>query len=66
VLGETTQGDDDVTLQTQWQHVDDDIVHQSDIQFHRADDGWKMVVPVVLVDRAAAYLTRGATKPSGK
>jgi RNA polymerase sigma factor (sigma-70 family) len=66
VLGETTQSDDDVTLQTQWQHVDDDIVHQSDIQFHRADDGWKMVVPVVLVDRAAAYLTRGAAKPLGK
>jgi len=58
VLGETAQGADDVTLHTQWQHIDDTIVHQSDIEFLRGADGWKMVVPPVLVDRAAAYLTR--------
>ncbi len=63
VLGETPQGPDDVTLQTQWQHADDTIVHQSDVQFHRAADGWKMVVPVILVDRAAAYLTRSTATP---
>jgi hypothetical protein len=58
VMGETAQGPDDVTLQTQWQHVDDTVVHQSTVDFHRTADGWKMVVPVALVDRAAAYLTR--------
>ena len=59
VLSETAQDADNVTLHTQWQHTDDTIVHQSDVQMQpqrrRLEDG---VVPVVLVDRAAAYLTR--------
>lgn len=58
VLGETAQGPDDVTLQTAWQHADDTFVHHSDVQMHRDTDGWKMVVPGVLVDRAAAFLVR--------
>lgn len=65
VLGETPQGPDDVTLQTQWQHTDDTLVHQSDVQFHHDPEGWKMVVPVILVDRAAAYLIRSTTTPGG-
>ena len=56
VLGETDQGPDDATLQTQWQHADDSIVHQSTIQFHRDSGAWRMVVPSVLVDRAVVYL----------
>ena len=58
VLGETEQGPDDVTLQTAWQHADDTFVHHSDVAMHRDADGWKMVVPEVLVDRAAAFLVR--------
>jgi len=58
VLGENDQGPDDVTLQTAWQHADDTFVHHTDVQMHRDTDGWKMVVPEVLVDRAAAFLVR--------
>jgi RNA polymerase sigma factor (sigma-70 family) len=58
VLGETSSGPDDVTLQTEWQHTDDTVVHQSQVTFHQDPDGWKMVVPPVLVNRAAAYLGR--------
>jgi len=58
VLGETDDGPDDVTLQTQWQHTDDSVVHQSQVAFHQDPDGWKMVVPPALVNRAAAYLGR--------
>jgi RNA polymerase sigma factor (sigma-70 family) len=58
ILGETTNGPDDVTLQTQWQHADDDVVHQNNITLHQEADGWKMVVPPVIVKRAAAYLGR--------
>ena len=67
VIDENATGDDDVTLQTTWQHADDTIVHHSEVQMHRDADGWKWVVPVSLVDRAAAYLTRNApTGPGGK
>jgi RNA polymerase sigma factor (sigma-70 family) len=59
VLAETVLGPDDVTLQTQWQHTDDTIVHQSNVQLHQDSDGWKMVVPTVLVDWAADYLSSG-------
>jgi hypothetical protein len=58
VLGETSDSPDDVTLQTEWQHEDDTVVHQSQVTFHREEDGWKMVVPPIMVDRAAAYLGR--------
>ena len=58
VLGETANGPDDVTLQTAWQHADDTYVHHSDVAMHRDADGWRMVVPEVLVDRAAAFLVR--------
>jgi hypothetical protein len=58
VLGETDNGPNDVTLQTQWQHADDAIVHQSNIQFHQDGDSWKMVVPASIVNRAVAYLGR--------
>ena len=60
VLGETLQGPDDTTLQTEWQHADDAIVHHSTVHMHQTADGWKLVVPEILVDRAAAYLTRRA------
>jgi hypothetical protein len=63
VLGEVPQGPDDVTLHTQWQHEDDDIVHNSDAQFHQDGGAWKWVVPLPLVQRAAAYLTRQAARP---
>jgi hypothetical protein len=58
VLGETSNGPDDVTLQTEWQHTDDSVVHQSQVAFHQDPDGWKMVVPPAIVNRAAAYLGR--------
>ncbi|HUJ43797.1 MAG TPA: hypothetical protein VLW52_09340 [Opitutaceae bacterium] len=62
VLGETPQGANDVTLQTEWQHADDTIVHRTDVQMHLTPEGWKMVVPAILVDRAAAFLVR---RPAG-
>jgi RNA polymerase sigma factor (sigma-70 family) len=58
VLGETDVDADDVTLQTEWQHTDDPVVHQTDANFHQEADGWKLVVPVGLVKRASAYLSR--------
>jgi len=58
VLAETSDGPNDVTLQTEWQHADDSVVHQSQVTFHQDSDGWKMVVPPALVNRAAAYLGR--------
>jgi RNA polymerase sigma factor (sigma-70 family) len=64
VLGETDQDADDVTLQTQWQHADDTIVHQSNLRLHLADDGWKVVLPDSIVDRGVAYLTRLAATPA--
>jgi hypothetical protein len=64
VAGETAQDADNVILHTEWQHADDDIVHQSDVHFRRDADGWRWVVPLPLVNRAAAYLTRtGGAKP---
>lgn len=63
VLGETGNGDDEVTLQTQWQHADDSIVHQSSVEFQRQPDGWKMVVPASIVNRAVNYLSLGRTGP---
>ncbi|HTX66618.1 MAG TPA: hypothetical protein VMD31_12670 [Opitutaceae bacterium] len=58
VLGETPAGPDDVTLQTAWQHADDTYVHHSNVQMHHDADGWRMVVPEVLVDVAAGFLVR--------
>lgn len=58
VLGETDQGPGDATLQTQWQHTDDDVVHQSTVQFHDDAGTWKMVVPPVIVNRATLFLSR--------
>lgn len=63
ILGETDQGDDQVTLQTQWQHADDSIVHQSNVDFQRQPDGWKMVVPASIVNRAVNYLSLGRAGP---
>jgi RNA polymerase sigma factor (sigma-70 family) len=57
VLGQTADGPDDMTLQTKWQHVDDGIVHENDVHLHHDAGGWKMVVPTILVRRAAAYMT---------
>lgn len=59
VLGETLTDADHAVLQTEWQHEDDGIVHHSEVTMHRTGDGWKMVVPVTLVDRAIAYLEMG-------
>jgi hypothetical protein len=63
VLGETDQGDGEVMLQTQWQHADDSIVHQSNVEFLRQPDGWKMVVPASIVNRAVNYLSLGRAGP---
>ena len=54
VLGEQDEGPDNAVLQTRWQHEDDAVVHETNAQFQRSDDGWRLVVPMVLVDRAAA------------
>jgi RNA polymerase sigma factor (sigma-70 family) len=56
VLGETVKSPDDVILQTAWQHVDDEIVRHSNVELQRDSTGWRMVVPMILVDRAAIYL----------
>ena len=58
VLGEEDEGPDNAVLQTRWQHEDDAVVHETNAQFQRSADGWRLVVPMVLVDRAAAYLHR--------
>jgi hypothetical protein len=64
VLSEVADGPNDVTLQTEWQHVDDSIVHQSEANLHQYADGWKLVVPLGLVNRAANYLTRTLSMPA--
>jgi hypothetical protein len=64
VLSEAADGPDDVTLQTEWQHVDDPVVHQSEANLHQDADGWKLVVPLGLVNRAANYLTRTLSTPA--
>jgi hypothetical protein len=63
VLGETDQGPGEATLQTQWQHADDSIVHQSSVQLELQPDGWKMVVPASIVNRAVNYLSLGRGGP---
>jgi hypothetical protein len=63
VLGETDVDANDVTLQTEWQHVDDPVVHQSDVNLVQDSDGWKMVVPPSLVNRASNYLERTLAPP---
>jgi hypothetical protein len=63
VLGEVDVDANDVTLQTEWQHVDDSVVHQSDVNLVQGADGWKMVVPDTLVNRASSYLTRTLAPP---
>ncbi len=64
VISETSSGPDDMVLQTQWQHADDDIVHKSDVHLHRDAEGWKIVMPMSIVDRAAAYLSRDVSSGS--
>jgi len=63
VLGEDDVDANDVTLQTEWQHVDDPVVHQSDVNLVQDADGWKMVVPYSLVNRASDYLARTIAPP---
>jgi len=63
VTGEVDVDANDVTLQTEWQHVDDDVVHQSDVSLVHDADGWKMVVPYSLVNRASNYLSRTIASP---
>lgn len=58
VLSETQSDDSNVTLQTEWQHEDDTVVHQTNAHLQLSPDGWKVVEPVVLVDLAGAYLLR--------
>ncbi len=58
VLGEVDVDANNVTLQTEWQHVDDPVVHQTDVNLQQDADGWKMVVPLPLVERASNYLSR--------
>jgi RNA polymerase sigma factor (sigma-70 family) len=66
VLGETDIDANNVVLQTEWQHVDDPVVHQSEISFQQNAEGWKMVVPLPLVNRASAYLIRTLEEGPGK
>jgi hypothetical protein len=63
VTGEVDVDANDVTLQTEWQHVDDDVVHQSDVNLVQDAGGWKMVVPYSLVNRASNYLSRTIASP---
>jgi hypothetical protein len=63
VLGEVDVDANDVTLQTEWQHVDDSVVHQSNVNMVQGADGWRMVVPDTLVDRASNYLSRTLAPP---
>jgi hypothetical protein len=63
VTGEVDVDANDVTLQTEWQHVDDEVVHQSDVNLVQDADGWKMVVPYSLVNRASNYLSRTIAAP---
>jgi RNA polymerase sigma factor (sigma-70 family) len=65
VLGETARTPDDVILDTEWQHADDSIVHHSKVELQRDSNGWRMVVPMVLVDRAVGYMSRNYTVPAG-
>jgi RNA polymerase sigma factor (sigma-70 family) len=58
VLGEVDTDANDVTLETEWQHVDDPVVHKSEVNLQQGADGWKMVVPLPLVERASNYLSR--------
>jgi RNA polymerase sigma factor (sigma-70 family) len=64
VLGETQEGADSVVLHTKWQHEDDTLVHRTNARFQRGTDGWRLVVPTSLADRAAAYLTKGRSTQS--
>jgi hypothetical protein len=50
--------DNNVILQTEWQHEDDTVVHQTNAHLQLTADGWKVVEPLVLVDLASAYLLR--------
>ncbi len=60
VIGQTEQTADDVILQTEWQHADDSIVHHSNVELQHDSNGWRMVVPMVLVNRAVAYMSRNS------
>lgn len=65
VLGESSDGPADATLQVQWQHTDDSVVHTSEAQLHLVDGSWEWEVPDSIVSRAAAYLARNAQPASG-
>jgi RNA polymerase sigma factor (sigma-70 family) len=65
VLGETARTPDDVILDTEWQHADDSIVHHSKVELQHDGSGWRMVVPMVLVDRAVAYMSRNYAAGAG-
>ncbi|HEY1793466.1 MAG TPA: hypothetical protein VGG34_11155 [Opitutaceae bacterium] len=56
VTGGTGADAGEVTLETQWQHADDDVVHQSAVSLRLGRDGWQVVIPPPLVERAARYL----------
>ncbi len=56
VLGESPAGPDTTILQVAWQHEGSSDVITNDVRFYHSSDGWKMVVPPTLVDRALNYL----------
>ncbi|HEY1847599.1 MAG TPA: hypothetical protein VGG37_00270 [Opitutaceae bacterium] len=60
LVGETDVDANDVTIQMQWQHADDDIIHDSSVGLVQGADGWKLLLPDSLVNRASAYLSRSA------
>lgn len=64
VVSEVDADANDVTLETEWQHVDDPVVHHSEVDLQQGTDGWKMVVPLSLVGRASAYLSRTLAQPA--
>ena len=62
-VSETEVDASDVTIRMQWQHADDDIIHDSSVSLVNGPDGWKLVLPDALVGRAADYLSRSAGGP---
>ncbi len=65
VLGETSLDADDVLLHAAWQHEGSSEVVTSDVRFHHTADGWKLVVPPSLVNRALSYLSNQAVPAMG-
>jgi len=56
VLSETRQDADTVILHAAWRHEGSAEVITNDVRFQRSPDGWRLVIPPSLVDRAANYL----------